>query len=35
VIVNDLNIVRITFAPPEAYTPALVDADTVLAGPVA
>jgi hypothetical protein len=34
VIVNDLNIVGITFAPPEANTPALVDADTVVAFPV-
>jgi len=34
VVVNDLNIVRITIAPPEANTPALVDTDTVLAFPV-
>jgi len=34
VVVHDLNIVRITLAPPEANSEALVDADTVLAFPV-
>jgi hypothetical protein len=35
VIVNDLNIVRMTFTPTKANTPALIDADTVLTFPVA
>jgi hypothetical protein len=34
-IVNDLNIVGITAAPQEAYTPLVIDADTVLTFTVA
>jgi hypothetical protein len=34
-IVNDLNVVGVTAAPQETYTPLIIDADTVLTFTVA